>query len=104
MAAVLCCLKQEPVAQLVEHRTFNARVPGSSPGRLIFISKWRCKKDVRLLFSPALLSKEVDQIGGVVGADPQDSAAVESHDHAIPAPDVPDPAALQAQVNAPAVK
>jgi hypothetical protein len=24
----------EPVAQLVEHRTFNAVVPGSSPGRL----------------------------------------------------------------------
>jgi hypothetical protein len=23
-----------PVAQLVEHRTFNAVVPGSSPGRL----------------------------------------------------------------------
>jgi hypothetical protein len=25
---------REPVAQLVEHRTFNAVVPGSSPGRL----------------------------------------------------------------------
>jgi hypothetical protein len=26
-----------PVAQLVEHRTFNAVVPGSSPGRLTMI-------------------------------------------------------------------
>ncbi len=25
---------REPVAQLVEHRPFKARVPGSSPGRL----------------------------------------------------------------------
>jgi hypothetical protein len=29
-----CSLPQEPVAQLVEHRTFNAVVAGSSPARL----------------------------------------------------------------------
>ena len=29
-----CGLLHGPVAQLVEHRTFNAVVPGSSPGRL----------------------------------------------------------------------
>ena len=28
---------QEPVAQLVEHRTFNAVVAGSSPARLTII-------------------------------------------------------------------
>jgi hypothetical protein len=30
-----------PVAQLVEHRTFNAVVPGSSPGRLTRYHKIR---------------------------------------------------------------
>jgi hypothetical protein len=30
-----------PVAQLVEHRTFNAVVPGSSPGRLTTYRKMR---------------------------------------------------------------
>jgi hypothetical protein len=30
-------LTEEPVAQLVEHRTFNAVVAGSSPARLTII-------------------------------------------------------------------
>jgi hypothetical protein len=33
-AGGLCAFQNGPVAQLVEHRTFNAVVPGSSPGRL----------------------------------------------------------------------
>ena len=29
----ILCLVYAPVAQMEEHRTFNAGVPGSSPGR-----------------------------------------------------------------------
>jgi hypothetical protein len=36
---MLYCQRVGPVAQLVEHRTFNAVVPGSSPGRLTMILK-----------------------------------------------------------------
>src|SRR5665213_1818676 len=34
---IVCNQKEEPVAQLVEHRTFNAVVAGSSPARLTIL-------------------------------------------------------------------
>ena len=49
-----------PVAQLVEHRTFNAVVPGSSPGRLTRYHKIRLRcvrvafRMFRLLFQTCL--------------------------------------------------
>ena len=41
---------QEPVAQLVEHRTFNAVVAGSSPARLTIIFN-KLDRIVRLLLA-----------------------------------------------------
>ena len=43
----LMCLVYVPVAQLVEHVTFNHGVPGSSPGR--HIANWSDKRLARLV-------------------------------------------------------
>jgi hypothetical protein len=36
-------IRREPLAQLVEHLTFNQGVPGSSPGRLTKQFRWRVR-------------------------------------------------------------
>ena len=45
-------LTDEPVAQLVEHRTFNAVVAGSSPARLTISSLKPGQKVISVSFPP----------------------------------------------------
>ena len=54
-------LRFEPVAQLVEHRTFNAMVPGSSPARLTILSptKFKYLFDVEQTGQRSIVTKTV---------------------------------------------
>src|ERR1035438_268891 len=63
------------------------------------------KQDLELVPSfPPLVDlrfQKPGKVGGIVGADPQDAAIPKMDDDTIPAPQIPDPTAPDAVVNAP---